>query len=254
MSDDETPTPEPGGTADDAPTGAPTDAESAGPWVTGAPVPAQRVPGILETQDTTYVEPEPANRRRRAIMIGLAIGLGVVAAFAVIVLSMNSTDDPKTKTIGAEKAPDVSTTSSTTTTTTTAPGASTTSTPAVAPTAPPATAATTTTTVATPRATSDPAAPLYIAQPLPAGVSGTLGSCSWQPAGGGHYEASGTLTNGPSTTHGWIVTMHWLQNGREIGQQSGVVDIGAGQSAPWSLAMDAPVPPADPFSCALSAA
>jgi len=48
--------------------------------------------------------------------------------------------------------------------------------------------------------------------------------------------------------------MHWLQNGREIGQQSGVVEIGAGQSAPWSLAASAPVPPADPFACALSVA
>lgn len=252
MSDDETPTPEPGGSAD-APTDAPTDGpESVGPWVTGTPVPAQRVPGIHQTQDTTYVEPEPENPRRRAVMIGLAIGLGVTAAFALIVLTMNASDDSKPKTIGAEKAPDVSTTS--TTTTTTGPGASTTSTPGVAPTAPPATAAPTPTTVATPRATADPAAPPYAAQPLPAGVSGTLASCSWQPAGGGRYEASGTLTNGPSTTHGWIVTMHWLQNGREVGQQSGVVEIGAGQSAPWSLAMSAPVAPADPFSCALSAA
>jgi hypothetical protein len=251
MSNDETPTPDPGD-ATDASTEAPTDApESVGPWVTGAPVPAQRVPGILETQDTTYVEPEP-NRRRRAVLIGLAIGLGVVAAFAVIILSTDASDDPKPKPIAAEKAPDVSTTASTTTTT--APGASTTTTPGATTTAPPATAATTPTTVATPRATSDPAAPLYIAQPLPSGVTGTLGSCSWQPAGGGRYEASGTLTNGPSTSHGWIVTMHWLQNGREIGQQSGVVEMGAGQTAPWSLAMSAPNPPADPFSCALSAA
>jgi hypothetical protein len=48
--------------------------------------------------------------------------------------------------------------------------------------------------------------------------------------------------------------MHWLQNGREIAQQSAVVGVTAGQSAPWNLTLGAPNPPADPFSCSLTAA
>jgi hypothetical protein len=90
--------------------------------------------------------------------------------------------------------------------------------------------------------------------PLPAGVGATLTGCSWQPTGSGQYEASGTLTNGPNTAHGWTITIHWLQAGREVGQQRAVVDPGPGAAKPWSLSLGAPTPPADPFSCALSVA
>ncbi len=78
--------------------------------------------------------------------------------------------------------------------------------------------------------------------------------CSWQPTGSGRYEASGTLTNGPGTQHGWTITIHWLQDGREVGEQSAAVNLGAGASTPWELSLGAPTPPADPFSCALSVA
>lgn len=227
------------------------------PWVTGAPGPVRRVPGIDETSETTYVEPQ-AGTQRRAILAGLAVGLTVTAIFAAIVLTGGSTGDAKH---GAVRPNVVVTTPSKklrNTTTTTWATATTTTTAAAAPTATTAAPLSTTATTAapppTPRATAFPAAPAYAPVPMPAGVSGALTACSWQPTNGGQYQAAGTLTNGPSTNHGWTITMHWLQNGRQLSQQSAVVDLGPSQSKPWSLALSAPNPPADPFSCALSAA
>ncbi|MGZ6965519.1 MAG: hypothetical protein ACXVKA_15045 [Acidimicrobiia bacterium] len=250
MSEDDAPTEE----VDETPAAGDGEAEpadAAEPWVTGAPIAAQRVPGIDEAPETTYVEPQ-SRKNRRAVLIGLAIGLGATAIFAVVA-SANSSDGSKKSALASKKR--LSRTSSTSTTTTTLPpDTSSTSAPAALPVAPPSTTATTAAAPPTPRATADPAAPVYVAEPLPAGVSGTLAACSWQTTNGGQYEASGTLTNAPSTTHGWTITIHWLQNGREIAQQSGVVDLAAGQSQPWSLSLSSASPPADPFSCALSAA
>jgi hypothetical protein len=87
---------------------------------------------------------------------------------------------------------------------------------------------------------------------LPAGVGATIGACSWQPAGGGRYEAAGTVTNGTAAARSWTVTIHWLQDGREIAEQATVVTLPAAAAKPWKLALAAPVAPADPFSCALS--
>jgi hypothetical protein len=239
MSDDDVPTMDTG--------------EPGEPWVTGDGPRPQHVPGIDDVPDTTYVEKSDARSARRAMLIGGAIGLAVVAIFAVVVLSGGS--DNKTReeavvgpdaTLARSSTTTSTSTSSTSTTTTSAP-------PVTSTTLPPATVATAAPAPPTPRATADPAAAPYVPQSLPAGVSGTLTSCSWQPTAGGQYEAAGTLTNGPANPHGWAITIHWLQNSREIAQASTVVDITASQSKPWSLTLAAPVPPADPFSCALSA-
>jgi hypothetical protein len=90
-------------------------------------------------------------------------------------------------------------------------------------------------------------------QELPDGVTGTLTACAWDPVGGGRYLASGTITNSPSTNKPWTLTMHWLQNRREIATQSTIVALGAGESKPWTITLAAPTPPADPFACSLSA-
>ncbi len=235
-----------------------TESKAPDPWVTGTPPVAQRVPGIHETPDTTYVD-SPGSGIRRPVLIGLGVGLAVTAIVAAVVLGSESTDEAqKTRTIPAATKTAPSHSSTTTTTTTTEPN--TVTAPAVVPstavTAPPATAARTSppapAVAPTPRATASPAAPVYTPVGLPAGVGGTISGCSWQAAGGGQYQASGTITNAPTTSHGWTITIHWLQNGREVGAQSALVDLGAGQSKPWSLSMGAPTAPADPFSCALS--
>jgi hypothetical protein len=225
------------------------------PWVRGAPTVVQRVPGIDEAQDTTYVE---GARKRRSwyvpVLLGVAIGLIVTAVFAAVVVSADSSGSPKQAEVGSAvtassstTSTSISTTTTTTATTTTAPlGAATPTT-----TAPPKLAAAV--VPPTPRATSNPAAPPFVTVPLPAGIGSTLTRCTWQPTNGGRYEAAGTMTNG-STNHAWTLTIHWLQNGREIGQQSTLVGLTAGQSLPWSLTLGAPNPPADPFSCALTAA
>lgn len=227
---------------------------AAEPWVTGKPIAAQRVPGINEAQDATYVDPEPTSWRRAAL-IGGAIGLVVTAIFAAVVVSADSGGSPKKSVVGAGAT--TRTFSNSTTTTTGAPVPSTTSPP------PPTTAATPSTTAAaapvaaalpTPRATSDPAAPTFTAAALPHGLNATMSTCAWQPTNGGQYQAAGTATNGPSTNHGSTLTIHWLQNGREIAQQSALIPLTAGQSAPWNLTLAAPTPPADPFSCALTGA
>jgi hypothetical protein len=199
--------------------------------------------------------PTRANRRRsrwrEAVIIGAAVGLGVTAIFAVVVLPGDSNDRPKESAVSAGGTASTATTrrAGTTTTLASLPSAPSTST---------STRTSTTTRAApaavippTPRATAGAGAPVYTPVPLPPGVHATLTNCSWQPAGGGQYQAAGTLTNDPASTHGWTITIHWLQNGREVGQQSALVDLGVGQSKPWSLSMGAGTAPADPFSCAL---
>lgn len=221
------------------------------PWVTGAPAAAQRVPGIDETPDTTYVDPTTPHPRR-AILIGVAVGLAVTAIVGAIVASARSTDDPTAKAgPSATASRSSSTTEPSTTTTVASP-----STTALPVSNAPVTSATTVPAPPppTPRATANPAAAPYVDVPMPSGVSATLTSCAWQPTNGGQYEAAGTVTNAPSTNRGWTLTMHWLQNQRELAQQSAEVDLGAGQSKPWSLTLGAPTPPADPFSCSLSGA
>lgn len=235
--------------------------ETGEPWVTGAPTVAQRVPGIDEAQETTYVDPEHPGRSSwwRAALIGTGIGLVATAIFAAVMVSSDSDAGSDETVIGAGATASSSTTRSTTATTsvewwrratsTTVSPPATTST-----TAPPPSALAAAVTPATPRATASPALAPYTKVPLPNGVSATMTTCAWQPTNGGQYEAGGTVTNGPSTNHGWTLTIHWLQNDREIATQSAVVPLTAGQSAPWNLTLSAPAAPADPFSCALTAA
>jgi hypothetical protein len=245
--------------SDEAGTGPVDDAGE--PWVRRTPVVGQRVPGIEEAQESTYVD-KGAGRTSWyvPVLVGVAIGLVVTAIFAAVVVSTDSGGSSKEAEVGPGATATSSTTRKTTTTTsedwwkrtttTTAPAASSGTTPNT--TAPPTFAAAV--VPATPRATTDPAAPPYAQVPLPQGVSATLTNCAWQPTNGGQYEAAGTVTNGAATNHGWTLTMHWLQNAREIAQQTTVVPLTAGQSAPWSVTLAAPNPPADPFSCALTAA
>jgi len=46
------------------------------------------------------------------------------------------------------------------------------------------------------------------------------------------------------------MTMHWLQNGRSLAQQSGLMDLQPGESKPWSLTISQPNPPLD-LACSL---
>ncbi|HEY3725062.1 MAG TPA: hypothetical protein VGN59_17050 [Acidimicrobiia bacterium] len=212
--------------------------------------PTERAPGLADAFAATYVEPGP-DHRRRSFLVGGAIALGVVAVVTVVALSSRAGDgrdevrsEPSRRVL---KTVTTSTTWAPASTTTTAPVPPTAAPPTTAP-AP--TAPTTPTTAPPARATADPALPRYAPVPLPAGVGATIGGCSWQPTAGGRYEAAGTL----SGNRAWTVTVHWLQDGREVGEESAVVNPGPPGSKPWSLVRGAPSPPADPFSCALSVA
>jgi hypothetical protein len=228
------------------------------PWVTGSPATAQRVPGIDEAPETKYVDPAVRPNLWRPALIGVGVGLVVTAIVGAIVVSARSTDDGT-----AQRGPRVtsvqssSTTRPSATSTTVAPTPA--STPAAAPgpvpgPAPVATPAVVPSPAPAPaRVTADPSLPLFVDRPLPNGVSGTITSCAWQPTNGGQYEAAGTITNSPTTNKPWTVTMHWLQAQREIATQSTIVTLGAGQSKPWAVTHPGPNPPADPFSCSLTA-
>lgn len=228
--------------------------ESSDGWVTlGRFWSGRRVPGIEETPETTYVAP-PARIRRRTLIVGSAIALASIAIGAGLVFAAGSKNDSKH---GQSQESQVSTadtrTSSSTvgsTTTSTAPPTSTSTSPpststtrAAVPAAAPATAP------ATPRATASAALPPFQAVALPAGVTATItaGTCRWQT---GTLQASGTITSTSAAWHRWNMTMHWLQNGRSLAQQSGLMDLQPGESKPWSLTISQPNPPLD-LACSL---
>lgn len=101
------------------------------------------------------------------------------------------------------------------------------------------------------RAYSDPEDPPYEAVLLPAGIGAQLTSCSWNAANGGELEASGTITASPETDDSWFVDVYWLQNERELDSQFELFEIAPGETKPWRLTAQAPLPPAEPFRCAL---
>jgi hypothetical protein len=225
------------------------------PWVTGTQPGAQRVPGIDEAPETRYVDPS-VPRAWRPVLIGVGIGLAVTAIVGAIVFTSRSDDEPSAKAAAgpatAVTRPATGREADGTTTTTT--GAATPSTTVAA--ATPATSPTTRAQVAapppTPRATANPALPPYADRALPAGVTASIGTCAWQTANGGQLLASGSVTNAPSTNKPWTLTMHFLQNRRELAQSSVVVPLGAGQSKPWTITTRMPNPPPD-LICSLSA-
>jgi hypothetical protein len=228
--------------------------ESSDGWVTlGRFWSSRRVPGIDETPETTYVAP-PARIRRRTLIVGSAIALASIAIGAGLVFAAGSNGDANDG--KSELSAAATLTSSTTvssTTTSTAPPTTSTSPPSTSTTraAVPASASAPTpvTTPPTPRATANAAQPVFQAVALPKGVNATLtaGSCRWQT---GTLQASGTITSTSAAWHRWNMTMHWLQNGRSLAQQSGLMDLQPGESKPWSLTLSQPNPPAD-LACSL---
>jgi hypothetical protein len=101
------------------------------------------------------------------------------------------------------------------------------------------------------RAYSDPEDPIYQGIPLPAGISATVGGCAWDAANGGELQASGTISASPDTDDAWFVTVIWLQNDRELDDQFELYEVAPGETKPWRLTTSAPLPPAEPFRCAL---
>lgn len=102
------------------------------------------------------------------------------------------------------------------------------------------------------RAYSDPTDPPYVGTLMPAGMSAQLTTCAWDAANGGELQASGTLTASPATEDdSWWVDVFWLQNDRELDDQFKLYEVAAGQTVSWRLTAQAPLPPAEPFRCAL---
>jgi hypothetical protein len=237
----------------------PTAAPAEEPWVTGAQPGAQRVPGIDEAPETRYVDPS-VPRPWRPVLIGVGIGLAVTAIVGAIVFTSQSDDEPSAQaTAGPATAvtrPPGGRDADGTTTTSTAPATPSTTPSTTVAAATPATSPTTRAPAAapppTPRATANPALPPYADRALPAGVTASIGACAWQTANGGQLLASGSVTNAPSTNKPWTLTMHFLQNRRELAQSSVVVPLGAGQSKPWTITTRMPSPPPD-LICSLSA-
>lgn len=98
---------------------------------------------------------------------------------------------------------------------------------------------------------SDPTDPLYVGMALPAGIGATVSSCAWNSANGGELQASGTISASPETDDSWFVTIIWLQNERELDEQFKMYQVAPGTTVPWRLTAKAPLPPAEPFRCAL---
>src|SRR5262245_61804732 len=63
---------------------APTVVGDDGPWVTGTPPGAQRVPGIDEAPEAKYVDPSVPSPWR-PVLIGVGIGLAVTAIVGAVV-------------------------------------------------------------------------------------------------------------------------------------------------------------------------
>jgi hypothetical protein len=231
--------------------------ESGDGWVTlGSFWSSRRVPGIEEAQETTYVVP-PARIKRRTLLVGTAVALASIAIGAGLVFAAGSKGGSNGGG-GSQLSAAVTLTSSTTvtsTTTTTAPTTTsstvpTTSTTRAAVSASSGASPTAAASAALPRATADPALPVFEPVPLPAGVTATLnpGSCRWLVDG--TLQASGTITSTSAQGRTWNMTMHWLQNSRSLAEQSGLMDLQPGESKPWSLSTSQPNPPAD-LACSL---
>ncbi len=224
--------------------------ESSDGWVTlGRFWSGRRVPGIEETPETTYVAP-PARIRRRTLIVGSAIALASIAIGAGLVFAAGSKNDSKQgQSHVSAAATQTSSSAVSSTTTSTAPSTTSTSPPTTSTTRAAVPAAAPAAAPATPRATASAALPPFQAVALPAGVSATItaGTCRWQ---GGTLQASGSITSTSAAWHRWIMTMHWLQNGRSLAQQSGLMDLQPGESKPWSLTISQPNPPLD-LACSL---
>jgi hypothetical protein len=248
-------------------------ADAGGDWVEHGTGETERAPGIDDVQETTYVEPHPRPERWR-VLVGAGLALGGIAVFIALVFVARARDDnatngraidvsrttlPEPVTSTSKPAPSSTTTAAgpataggtgtSSTTTTTAGGAvigSTINAPTGSGATPPPTAA----PAPTPPATADPALPAYVPVPIPAGVTATLGGCSWQPGNGGSMQASGTITGVAAKPTGWQITVRWLQNNRELAEQATHIAVAVGATAPWSLSISAPVGPAD-LSCAV---
>ncbi len=187
----------------------------------------------------------------------IAIGIGLV-----VYATAGSGDGASARASATDRTSPTTTTSSTssTTTTTTSPAGAGAGTGTGA-----GTGATTTTSTAGDGASpgggaqqpdlaySDPTDPPFVGLALPPGITASItpGSCTWTPANGGQLQASGTLTASPTTDDVWFVTVYWLQNERELDEQFDSYDPDPGQTVPWTLTTSAPLPPAEPFRCAL---
>ncbi|HEY3725063.1 MAG TPA: hypothetical protein VGN59_17055 [Acidimicrobiia bacterium] len=202
---------------------------------------------------------------KRSLIVGGAAAIVTVALGAGIVYAATSGSDDEaapararthraTTTTTWEKA----TTSTTTTTTTpaTASGAGSATPGAGAPPAStPSTPAATSPASAVSDDASDPPDPSYAYQPvrLPAGVSGTVTSCTWSPGNGGELRASGTVTNTAGADDVWLISAVWLQHNQtqdeEIDYQTDVIDLAVGQSTTWNLTTSATSAPPT-LSCA----
>ncbi len=177
----------------------------------------------------------------------IAIGIGLV----VFVTSGNSEGGGSDNSRAAGDASTTTTTVSSTTTTTTAAGG------LGSATTPTSGAASSTGGAAgggqeDPRfAYSDPTDPPYVGTLMPAGMSAQLTTCAWDAANGGELQAAGTVTASPETDDSWFVDVYWLQNDRELDTTFDLLDIAPGETKPWRMTAQAPLPPAEPFRCAL---
>ncbi|MGZ4735810.1 MAG: hypothetical protein ACXV8R_09405 [Acidimicrobiia bacterium] len=191
---------------------------------------------------------------RRQWLLGAGVALVTVIVGVAIVLLATSGDGGSTNAAGSQAGDTTTTTkkskdgSTTTTTTTTSPGGATT----------PSSAARTSPTTAKPGTTdaTDPPDPAdaYQPIPMPAGVTGTITSCTWSPASGGMLDATGTVTNIAGDDDAWLVTAYWLKrNGNqneEIDEDTDLLDIAVGQTITWHLSTAAAEAPPN-LSCAL---
>jgi hypothetical protein len=178
-----------------------------------------------------------------ALLITAAVTVATIAIGAGIAVYLNADSD------GDARASEISTSDSTSTS---RPAASSTTTTSTTTTSAPGGITGTGGTQDPGRfAYSDPDDEPYEPVPTAAGVSATVEACSWSPDNGGELQASGTLRSAPDADDFWIVEVYWLQNDRELDSQSDFFDLAPGASIPWRLTLPAPLPPAEPFRCAL---
>ena len=184
-----------------------------------------------------------------AIVLGVAVAIAVILMGAGIAIYF-SADSGR----GADEAASISTDDSTTTTrpdsTTTTVAPTTTSTTGVLPDTGGSTGSAGGATDPN-RATSDPEDDPFVPVPLPFGVGGaTVDSCTWSSVNGGELQATGTITS-TAEDDLWGVEVYWLQNDRELDSQYEIYEFtAAGQTVPWRLTIEAPLPPLD-LRCAI---
>lgn len=184
----------------------------------------------------------------RPLVIGVAAAVITVAIGFGLVLAVTSGDDDASGSAGtdAPKSEQSSTSTRRSTTTTSKPTGASSTVPATAPNA-------ATTPPTDPPDPPDPA-DRYTPVPLPPGISATIASCAWSPAGGGQLTASGTVTNFGADDDVWFVNVYWLVRNQtqdeDIDSQAELYDLAVGQSLPWNLSISAPTAPPN-LSCAL---